>query len=270
VLIAILLPTLGRAREMSKRAKCASNIRQLVTAAIMRAGENPARPVLVPNPTGADDSLAYLIPQYLKSYDVAICPSTDNSIRQNAIYTNSAAVYGEAVLQDLVVPAANGRAPFGHSYEVFGWYSAGLWPDGTGIDGSDLGGVNAQLGFFPGQPGYQASNPQTSDVAKRLGRLHSPTTTILILDSDQDSSTDVNRMNNWPEAHNNHGPDGVNMGFADGHVEFIPRGPGLIKTYMAGYQGPAQDESFTLKQCPGLKITHGVKVGNRTFTQYSY
>jgi prepilin-type processing-associated H-X9-DG protein len=91
-----------------------------------------------------------------------------------------------------------------------------------------------------------------------------------MLDSDQDSSSDWKSMNNWPEPHNNHGKDGVNIGFGDGHVEFVPRGPGLIKTYLAGYQGPAQDDAFTQKQCPGLKIQAGARVGNKTVKKFMY
>jgi prepilin-type N-terminal cleavage/methylation domain-containing protein len=40
VLISILLPTLGRAREQAKRTACASNLRQICTAMIMYAQEN--------------------------------------------------------------------------------------------------------------------------------------------------------------------------------------------------------------------------------------
>jgi prepilin-type N-terminal cleavage/methylation domain-containing protein/prepilin-type processing-associated H-X9-DG protein len=40
VLISILLPAMNRAREMSKRTGCASNLRQLAFGAIMYAGEN--------------------------------------------------------------------------------------------------------------------------------------------------------------------------------------------------------------------------------------
>ena len=40
LLIAILLPTLGKAREAANRAVCASNVRQLCLATIMYAGDN--------------------------------------------------------------------------------------------------------------------------------------------------------------------------------------------------------------------------------------
>ena len=40
VLIGILLPALSVARDAAKRAQCASNLRQLATAAMLYAGEN--------------------------------------------------------------------------------------------------------------------------------------------------------------------------------------------------------------------------------------
>ena len=79
-------------------------------------------------------------------------------------------------------------------------------------------------------------------------------------------------MNNWPEAHNNHGTGGVpgvNMGFLDGHVAFIPRGPILIKAYLASYGGPAQNTNFQMLNCPGLKVTTKT-VSGRSVTVYSY
>jgi prepilin-type N-terminal cleavage/methylation domain-containing protein/prepilin-type processing-associated H-X9-DG protein len=269
LLISLLLPALGRARESANRVKCMSNLRQLVQGAIIRAGEHKNKPVLFPNSSGANDSLAHLIPDYVNSMKVAICPSTSNAIRAGVIYANSTQEYGQPVLQDLVVPAKNAGSTFGHSYEVFGWYTGlSLFPDGTLFDGSNMGGVNGQLGLHPGETGYDPADPKTNDVVKRLNTLKLPTNTILVLDSDQDSSTDVNRMNNWPEAHNNHGAAGTNMGFADGHAEFVQRGPGLIKKYLAGYQGPAQDDAFMQSQVPGLTIST-VTLGGKTVKKYT-
>ncbi len=43
LLISILLPALGRAREQARAAVCASNVRQLVQASLLYAGENGGR-----------------------------------------------------------------------------------------------------------------------------------------------------------------------------------------------------------------------------------
>jgi prepilin-type N-terminal cleavage/methylation domain-containing protein/prepilin-type processing-associated H-X9-DG protein len=281
LLISILLPALSKARESGNRVKCASNIRQIIQGAIIQAGERKkGRGVLFPNTDGGSDSLAWIIPKYVTSPDVAICPSTSNHIRDNKIYSASMADYGrDDVLEDLVYPARSGGyagrgagPDDGHSYEVFGWYSGPcIFPDGTVIDGSIYGTHNAQRGVSSGEAGFMAGDPTTSDQIKRLGFMKGSTTTILVLDSDQDPATagpNASPENNWPDGGNNHGTAGVNMGFGDGHVEWIPRGPGLIMTYMRGYQGPAMDDAFMSAHCPGLTKST-MSLNGKTFTKYS-
>jgi prepilin-type N-terminal cleavage/methylation domain-containing protein/prepilin-type processing-associated H-X9-DG protein len=273
LLVSILLPAVGRARESATRVKCASNLQQLVTGAIMHAQETARRRgVVFPNASGSNDSLAHIIPAYVTSKDVAVCPSTRNAVRDKVFYANSMAEYGETVLQDLHATAKNAGAEAGHSYEVFGWYSGRcIFPDGTVIDGSTQGDSNAQRGVTFGQPGF-AMSAYTDDEIKRLGKLRGPSTTILMLDSDQDASTGgatAKVMNNWPDAGNNHGAAGTNMAFGDGHVQWIPRGPELIDTYMQAYQGPAMDAAFMTAKRPGLTVKT-VTLGGKSFTKYSY
>ena len=268
LLIAILMPALSKAREAGNRVKCASNIRQLIAGAFLHATDHPRRPLLFPNATGDNDSLCHIIPKYIQSPQVAICPSTDNAIRDKVFYPNSMQEYGEQVLQDLHQVAKTPRQNFGHSYEVFAWYDGHvIFPDGHSFDGTLLGDKNEQRGVRPGQPGFVA-DAATNGVLKRLGNLKGPTTTVLLFDSDQDPSGNWNQMNNWPDA-NNHGSAGLNMGFADGHVEWVARGPEIIRKYLASYHGAAMDHGFMMKQVPELRINN-VKVGNRTYLQFSY
>lgn len=273
LLVAILLPALSKAREAGNRVKCASNLRQLVMGAIMQAQENHRNHAYFPNDTGANDSLAHIIPEYVNSTAVAICPSTSNSVRPNVFYSNSMAEYGDNVLEDLHKAATSAGATFGHSYEVFGWYDGlNIYPDGTVIDGSLLGDSNHQRGVHPGEAGYldDPSAAHTDSEIKRLGALHGPTTTILILDSDQDSSAANGKvMNNWPDPGNNHGAAGLNMGFGDGHVEWVARGPGIIEAYLKSYITAAMDHAFMIKQRPGLRI-ETVTLNGKTFTKWSY
>ncbi len=269
LLIAILLPALQRARESANRVKCGSNIRQLIQGAIMRASEPKRRGVLFPNSDGADDTLAHIIPKYVTSTGVAVCPSTANAIRPDVFYANSIAEYGDDVLQDLHKAATSAAATFGHSYEVFGWYDGpNIYPDGTVIDGSKMGDVNQQLGLRFGDPGFVAGSPIKSAEIKRLGALHGATTTILLFDSDQQGTT-VGKMNNWPDPSNNHGAAGTNMGFADGHVEWVPRGPAIIETYLRGCNTAAIDRTFMVQQRPGLRI-ETVTFNGKSFTRWSY
>jgi len=270
LLISILLPALSRARESASRIKCASNLRSIVQASMIRCQENRKRPIFFPNEDGADDSLGHLIPRYIKSPDVAICPGTSNYVRRD-VYVSDAIQkrYEERVLQDIHLSAPNGSAN-GHSYEPFAWYSAGVWTDGTVIDGGRAGGVNEQLGLEPHDPRYRTPAKNTTlSLIKRFGKLKKPATTILIADIDRDSSADFTKMNNWPDKGNNHGDKGANFAFGDGHVEFVARGPEFIKTFVNGYQGLAQNKVFTMSKAPGLVITT-TTIQGASFSRYIY
>jgi prepilin-type N-terminal cleavage/methylation domain-containing protein len=162
LLVAMLMPVLSKAREAGNRVKCGSNIRQLVMGAIMQAQEKRKKGVLFPNDDGGNDTLAHIIPEYVNSPSVAVCPSTSNSIRPDVIYANSIPEYGRDVLQDIHKVAANAGAGFGHSYEVFGWYDGVVqYPDGTVINGLSLGDANVQRGIGPGEAGY-VTDPSTA------------------------------------------------------------------------------------------------------------
>jgi prepilin-type processing-associated H-X9-DG protein len=91
----------------------------------------------------------------------------------------------------------------GHSYEIFAWHSAGVFPSGLRFDKEE-----------------RISLPRT----KR------PYMQFIIADSDQDPENNgaggvvlgALVHNNWPDAAtNNHGKDGGNIGFLDGHGEWV-------------------------------------------------
>ena len=86
VLIGILMPTLSKAREHSRRTACLSNLRQLGQGMIMYAGEHRDR---LPNgnPTGVADDyagtslvLVNLATIYLKHAAVFHCPSDPDPV----------------------------------------------------------------------------------------------------------------------------------------------------------------------------------------------
>jgi prepilin-type processing-associated H-X9-DG protein/prepilin-type N-terminal cleavage/methylation domain-containing protein len=276
LLISILIPALTKARETANRAKCASNIHQLTLAALMRATDNQRDGTMVPSPNGGSDALAYLVPQYVKNINVGICPSTENYIRPDVYMNFSGAagsynLYGSnTVLQDLTAAARNRGYLTGTSYEIFGWYSGNqIFPDGTVLS-TTQDTVNNRLGLRPGDWGYAPNNDTvlTYDIPKRVGHLKGISTSILFLDSDQDSGSNTNPNlpeNNWPDADNNHGKAGLNIGFCDGHVEWVPRGPNLIRIYMKSYGNPAMNITFLNSIIPGISNTGGT-IGQTTYT----
>ena len=98
------------------------------------------------------------------------------------------------------------------------------------------------------------------------------TRSVIVLDSDQDHRDgNPETFNNWPEAHNNHGKDGVQMGFLDGHAGFIKRGPKLIETYLWSNTTAATDVRTNITQGrrlhPGV-VQRTVRVENSNAVQW--
>lgn len=274
LLIGILLPSLGKARDAARRMACLSNVRQLSLAVNMYSMDSPVGAYL-PTVSGGDDNLAYLYPSYIDNTDAGNCPGTSNSVLPEIMLPEDDAdnLHGRPVPLGLTrsaisaevdgydSAAANGRQlQNGHSYEVFAWYSGFISSgDAQGSVGSTpvifpdgwydrtLGqnrNRNRQRGFKPGDIGFYGNDSDPSAYSDRYSSIlktdrtvEFPSRMLIILDSDQDHrSTDDNipdwAVNNWPERHNNHGEEGTNMAFVDGHAEFVQTGPDLIRTYL--------------------------------------
>jgi prepilin-type processing-associated H-X9-DG protein len=56
-------------------------------------------------------------------------------------------------------------------------------------------------------------------------------------DGDDDPFNGANPqvINNWPDKYDNHGAEGVNVSYLDGHAEWTPTGVPLIKAFAYGY-----------------------------------
>ncbi len=245
LLISILLPSLSLARDRARRAKCASNIRQMNIACNQHANESKLGIFINSADTG-DDSLLHIFPAYLPNPQIAICPSTQNRVREDVFIPP--AFYGgiSNMLRDLRNCAKHREDDRGgHSYEIWGWFDgAARYPDGTVIDGSRLGTVNNQLGLWPGDFGYRTGNPINFDVLKKLRNVVNPARSLLVLENDQGGESspgayvDANNINNYPDGLDNHAPHGLNIGYLDGHVRWVPAGEKVIDAYMESYADP--------------------------------
>src|SRR5688572_6193998 len=85
LLISILMPALAKAREHANRIKCASNLRQICSAMILYATGDKSGLYLPPDYSpggnqGGNDSLFPLYPKYLRNFQLAVCPSTNNRV----------------------------------------------------------------------------------------------------------------------------------------------------------------------------------------------
>jgi len=209
ILTALLLPVLSKAKEKGRRIACLNNVRQMVIGSYIFAEEDEegrlTGSLLTGGPLMVDDDLNWLYPAYIKNLDTFICPSTRNYIRPDKFFP--ALVEGVILtrLDDLTDNASNPGPVRGHSYEVFGaWHSSPTYPRKTQAAVLTYRHRKASSGLF--------------------GVVAGPSQTWLILDADDLKGPPSPWDNeNWPDAIDNHGSAGVNVGFCDGHAEWIPR-----------------------------------------------
>jgi prepilin-type N-terminal cleavage/methylation domain-containing protein len=249
LLIGLLLPALGSARESGRKTRCLSNIRQLALAGNSYTGDN-RREAFLPTIFTLEDNVGWLFPQYISSYSVAICPSTRNRVRENFMvseqpeFADIPALYGRDFLYDLFWTARDrGDDAGGHSYETFAWWDEGKYPDGTIVSGRNRGTVGSQLGFA-NPPGTSDTilNAATTSLLKTNVTVQFPSRTILVLDNDNDESVSplIGRpdgVNNYPDEWNNHRTEGLNIGMCDGSAKWVIR-TSLIDQYMTSYESP--------------------------------
>jgi prepilin-type N-terminal cleavage/methylation domain-containing protein/prepilin-type processing-associated H-X9-DG protein len=211
ILAAMLLPALSRAKSKANRISCLNNHKQLAIACTMYAMDfdgNFTAPTWFPTElaqlpadadrTGSDDDLSFLYSRYVPALRSFTCPSTKHTARIEYLITKPGTT--DKVQGDLVTLA---KAPtfFGLSYEVFGLFT------GTGIPN-------------PKKTERRVNSFQIrSDHATLANYRPGPSGVFLMVDADTGSGD----RSNYPNEEDNHGKDGGNMNFCDGHAEFVKR-----------------------------------------------
>ena len=149
---------------------------------------------------------------YAKSLNLFVCPSTRNTVRPD---TDAA---GE--VKDLQVLATD-RNSFGYSYENFGWWRY----EGAGKAGyaNEATGANGSLSQSQAKKTEARVNTRKHYSNEGLGikdEVAGPSRTWLTLDGDNKFNP-ANVYNNYPDKSDNHGADGANANFCDGHGEWV-------------------------------------------------
>jgi prepilin-type N-terminal cleavage/methylation domain-containing protein/prepilin-type processing-associated H-X9-DG protein len=223
LLIAILLPALKKARENANRAKCASNMRQIILGMIMYSNDDKGKfygltDDLGNPPPGPNDSLYVLHPSkkpmpgitglplgtpiYVSDLKTFICPSTDNRVE------------GPQHLRRFAVGPSDASGAY--SYEPrLTMEQSWTFPDGYKVPAAT--------------PGFGNKCLKSQKNCKRA------TENLVLTDADNNQPAYAWDINNWPDASNNHGAQGFNMGYLDGHVTFTLTGRAILEGYMGGH-----------------------------------
>jgi len=232
ILAAMLLPALSRAKTRAQRIQCLNNERQMGIGSQLYADED-ARNALSGVANYSDDDLNWLWPQYVSNVKSFLCPSTRNFVRDtNAVnfpVTLDLAVnppndtglkYEERLhgrtsyLPDMLNNALGKDATLGHSYEVAGFLNTRGNAGGLGANIRKTQSVVA--GYT-----YRLNNT-TFPKYNVFGQHAGPSDIWIIYDEDDRTATDPKRQNeDYPDPGDNHGAEGANIIFCDGHASWV-------------------------------------------------
>jgi prepilin-type processing-associated H-X9-DG protein len=202
----MLLPALARAKERARRISCLNNQKQLTLGCIMYSDDD-AKGNFAAVQSDGDDDQSWLYPTYVRNADSFICPSTQNFIRTNQFRN----WLGQISLFDLTYFALSKKNP-GSSYELFGWWG---YSGGSGYPNARKTHANVTAWVYKYPSAY-------SYCRGYLGSVAGPSRAWLFLDGDGGYS---GSRNNIPDPIDNHGADGGNISFCDGHVQFVSARP---------------------------------------------
>jgi prepilin-type N-terminal cleavage/methylation domain-containing protein/prepilin-type processing-associated H-X9-DG protein len=232
ILAAMLLPALGKAKMKALKIQCLSNARQLGIGSQLFAGDDDKK-ALTGTINYADDDMNWLFPAYISNLRCFQCPATKNTVADttttfaanfvgfSSLNDSGVSSYGERIhsttstyVNDLTNNATLGKNGLtGHSYELAGFMNARITATTAGLNTRK---TESSIASWT----YQLFNT-TYPAMTLKGQTCGPSDIWIIYDAD-DQSSDPNRKNeDFPDAGDNHGTEGGNVVFCDGHAAFV-------------------------------------------------
>ena len=213
ILAALLLPALAKAQEKAKRIACLNNEKQLMLASIMYSDDDSKGAFANTQNDGDDDATWAYDNNYIRNIKSFLCPSTQNVIRTNLFKNPSTQ---QITVYDLSYAAGCKLKLPGTSYEIFAFWGYSKYGPTGPYPCMRKTRTNVQSwayhwksSFYPYLNGY-------------VGTVGGPSKACMFLDGD---SGYAGTRNNIPDPVDNHGADGGNVSFCDGHAEFVSARP---------------------------------------------
>ena len=266
ILEALLLPALTAARERSKRIACLKNEGQMGIGSQLYADDDP-QGALTGTCNSADNDLNWLYPGYVSSLKTFICPSTHHFISNAPVPLTAATqpwpfpspdysgvsyadrLHGNTTIIPDLQHAAQAGTPTRHpaynaplkmgegtSYEVSGYLNGSISPQpGLNVRKTQRSILSYRYqNIFTGQIQQRRGGPHTTFRINFRGKMSSPGNMTLLADADVPVNYDgLVSNNNYPDWIDNHGSDGGNVLFCDGHASWV-RQMDYQKTWAVG------------------------------------